>query len=125
VDKFDRIFQLDAILSARRTPIAADELMARLECSRSTLFRIIASMKDHLGAPIEFDAAMGGFRYQRLAGRESYQLPGLWFSPAELQCLAVLQRLMGDLGGGFLAEQVALLGRRLTQLLANRRLNLV
>jgi hypothetical protein len=39
VDKFDRIFQVHAILSARRTPIALEDLMARLECSKSTLHR--------------------------------------------------------------------------------------
>jgi proteasome accessory factor C len=124
MDKFDRIFQLHTILAHRRTPIDAETLMARLECSRATLFRIIASMKDHLGAPIEFDADAGGFRYTKGTGEESYQLPGLWFSAAELQSLAVMQRLLGDLGGGLLGEQVAAIGKRLNQLISHRRLNL-
>lgn len=124
MDKFDRIFQLDSILSSRKTAIPLEDLMARLECSRSTLFRIIASMKDYLGAPIEFDNEAGGFRYRRTANQDSYQLPGLWFSPAELQCLAVLQRLISDLGGGFLGEQVAAIGKRLNQLVSHKRLNL-
>lgn len=124
MDKFDRIFQLDAILSSRRTPIDPETLMARLECSRSTLFRIIASMKDYLGAPIEFDGHAGGFRYRKTAGEETYQLPGLWFSVAELQCLAVMQRVLSDLGGGLLGDQVAAIQKRLLQLLSHRRLNL-
>ena len=107
MDKFDRIFQLHSILANRRTPIDADSLMARLECSRPTLFRIIATMKDHLNAPIEFDRERGGFMYRRTSAEETYELPGLWFSPAELQSLAVMQRILRDLGGGSLPGEAS------------------
>ena len=124
MDKFDRIFQLHSILANRRTPIDVDSLMARLECSRATLYRIVQSMKDHLNAPIEFDAERGGFMYRRASGEETYELPGLWFSPAELQSLAVMQRILRDLGGGLLAEQVSAITKHLNQLVQHRRLNL-
>jgi predicted DNA-binding transcriptional regulator YafY len=113
LDKFDRIFQLHSILANRRTPIDVDSLMARLECSRATLYRIVQSMKDYLNAPIEFDSDRGGFIYKRVPGEESYELPGLWFSPAELQSLAVMQRILRDLGGGLLAEQVSAITKHL------------
>ena len=124
MDKFDRIFQLHSILANRRTPIDVDSLMARLECSRATLYRIVQSMKDSLNAPIEFDSDRGGFIYKRAAGEESYELPGLWFSPAELQSLAVMQRIVRDLGGGLLAEQMSAITKHLNQLVKHRRLNL-
>ena len=124
MDKFDRIFQLHSILANRRTPIDVDSLMARLECSRPTLFRIIATMKDHLNAPIEFDRERGGFMYRRGSGEETYELPGLWFSPSELQSLAVMQRILRDLGGGLLADQVSAIAKRLNELVQHRRLNL-
>lgn len=124
MDKFDRICQVHSILASRRTAIDAEALMARLECSRSSLFRIIASMRDYLGAPIEFDHDHGGFVYKRTTGEETYQLPGLWFTGVELQCLAVMQRLLTDLGGGLLAEQIAAIDKRLRQLISHRRLNL-
>jgi proteasome accessory factor C len=124
MDKFDRIFQLHSILANRRTPIDSETLQARLECSRATLFRIIAVMKDHLGAPIEFDSERGGFWYRRSSTDETYELPGLWFSPAELQSLAVMQRMLRDLGGGLLADQVSAITKRLNQLVQHRRLNL-
>ena len=41
MDKFDRIFHLHKILASRRTAIPLDDLMARLECSKSTLHRAI------------------------------------------------------------------------------------
>ena len=93
MDKFDRIFQLHAILASRRTPIPREELEAKLECSKATLLRAISTMKDYLGAPIEFDRDAGGYKYGRSEGGEAYELPGLWFTANELQALAIMRRL--------------------------------
>ena len=41
VDKFDRIYQLNRILAGRRTPIALEDLMERLECSKATAYRTL------------------------------------------------------------------------------------
>jgi proteasome accessory factor C len=125
VDKFDRIFQLHAILSSRRTAIPPEDLMAKLECSKSTLHRTINALKDYLNAPVVFDANAGGYRYAKDAeGETAYELPGLWFTPRELQALAVLQRLLKDAGGGLLEEHLAPLARRLHELTKHQRLNL-
>jgi predicted DNA-binding transcriptional regulator YafY len=124
VDKFDRIFRLHAILSSRRTAITPDELMDRLECSKSTLHRAINALKDHLNAPVVFDTNAGGYRYAREGAAEAYELPGLWFTARELQALAVMQRLLKDAGGGLLEEHLAPLARRLHELTRNQRLNL-
>jgi proteasome accessory factor C len=124
MDKFDRIFQLHAILAARRTPIPLEDLTARLECSKATLYRAINVLKDTLHAPVEFDADAGGFRYANLKGSSAFELPGLWFTPAELQALAVMQRLLKDVGGGLLTEHLGPLSKRLDELTRHRRLNL-
>jgi proteasome accessory factor C len=124
MDKFDRIFQAHAILASRRTGISLEDLMARLECSKSTLYRAINVLKDTLHAPVEFDAGAGGFRYADAKGAEAFELPGLWFSPAELQALAVMQRLLKDVGGGLLTEHLGPLSKRLDELTRHRRLNL-
>jgi proteasome accessory factor C len=125
MDKFDRIFHLHAILSARRTPIPLEDLTAKLECSKSTLHRTINVLKDYLNAPVVFDANAGGYKYARQEpGSEAYELPGLWFTPRELQALAVMQRLLKDAGGGLLEEHLAPLARRLADLTRHQRLNL-
>jgi hypothetical protein len=54
MDKFDRIFHLHAVLAARRMPIPLEDLTARLECSKATLYRAIAVLRDTLHAPVEF-----------------------------------------------------------------------
>jgi proteasome accessory factor C len=123
MDKFDRIFQLHAILRSRRTPIPLEDLTAKLECSKSTLYRAIATLKDRLHAPVEFDPEVGGFHYVN-QGAGAFELPGLWFTPAELQALAVMQRLLKDVGGGLLTEHLAPLSKRLDELTHHRRLNL-
>jgi predicted DNA-binding transcriptional regulator YafY len=124
MDKFDRIFQLHAILAARRTPIALEDLTARLECSKSTLYRAIGVLKDRLHAPVEFDAEVGGFRYATAGGGNAFELPGLWFTATELQALALMQRLLKDIGGGLLTEHLGPLSKRLDELTHHRRLNL-
>jgi len=124
MDKFDRIFQLHNVLSGRRTAIPAEELMARLECSKATLHRTINALRDALDAPILFDADAGGYRYAAPTQGTGYDLPGLWFSPTELQALALMRRLVQDAGGGLLEEHFAPLGRRLERLMQHQRLNL-
>jgi predicted DNA-binding transcriptional regulator YafY len=124
MDKFDRIFHLHAILAARKTPISLEDLTARLECSKSTLYRAIAVLKDTLHAPVVFDPEVGGFRYADAKGVGAFELPGLWFTPAELQALAVMQRLLKDLGGGLLTEHLGPLSKRLEELTRHRRLHL-
>jgi len=124
VDKFDRIFQLHAILASRRTPISLEQLIAKLECSKSTVLRAIETMKNHLRAPIEFDREAGGYQYGKPQGAEAYELPGLWFTANELQALAVMRRLLKDAGGGLLEEHLGPLAKRLDDLTRHRRLNL-
>ncbi len=124
MDKFDRIFQLHSILGSRKTPIPLEDLRARLECSRSTLHRALNALRDRLNAPVVFDKDADGYRYAEQKGAAAFELPGLWFTPAELQALAVIQRLLKDLGGGLLEEHLGPLSKRLDELIRHRRLNL-
>jgi predicted DNA-binding transcriptional regulator YafY len=124
MDKFDRIYALHRILSARRTPISEDELRARLECSRATMYRLVAALRDRLGAPLERTSEPPGFRYATDAGAP-YELPGLWFSESELQALLVFHRLLAGLEPGLLEEHLSPLRRRIDALVGHRRLGLV
>lgn len=98
--------------------------MAKLECSKSTLHRTINALKDYLNAPVIFDANAGGYRYAKDLHADAYELPGLWFTPSELQALQVMQRLLQDAGGGLLEEHLRPLARRLNELTKHQRLNL-
>ncbi|MGH8718038.1 MAG: helix-turn-helix transcriptional regulator [Burkholderiales bacterium] len=122
MDKFDRIYQLHAILRERRTPISRESLMQKLECSEPTVFRLIGNMRDYLHAPIEFDS--GGYTYRRDSEAGKYELPGLWFNEKELHAIAVFERLLETLEPGLLREHLSPLTSRVNELLNHRRLNL-
>jgi len=124
LDKFDRIYQLHRLLRDRRTPISRSELTARLECSDPTVFRLLRLLKDHLGAPVEWNEDLGGYFYRRDAAAGAYELPGLWFNERELQALLVFDRLLEGLEPGLLGEHLAPLARRVTELMAHKRLGL-
>src|SRR6187399_3546298 len=105
--------------------------MARLECSKSTLHRAINSLKDHLNAPVVFDADAGGYKYGKPETGEAFELPGLWFTAHELQALALMQRLikdagggLKDAGGGLLEEHFGALAKRLDELTKHQHLNM-
>src|SRR5687768_13523352 len=98
--------------------------MAKLECSKSTPHRAINALKDHLNAPVVFDADAGGYKYGKPETGEAFELPGLWFTAHELQALALMQRLIKDAGGGLLEEHFGALAKRLDELTKHQRLNL-
>lgn len=125
MDKFDRIYQLHALLRDRRTPIGREALMERmLPCSRPTFFRSLNILRDLLGAPLEYDEERGGYWYRREPGDRAYELPGLWFNENELQAMAVFERLFESLEPGLLSEHLAPLARRIEDLVSHRRLGL-
>lgn len=116
MDRLTRIYRLHQILSARRYPVSRATLEAELECSRATLTRVIAEMRDLLGAPIEYDADLGGYRY----GHDAFELPGLWFTPSELHALLAAKKLLDEAQPGLLEREFAPLKQRIDTLLAGK-----
>jgi predicted DNA-binding transcriptional regulator YafY len=124
MDKFDRIYQLHHIFAGRRTPIALDDLKARLDCSKATVHRLLDVLRDNLGAPVLYDREVGGYRYEHDSTGAKYELPGLWFTAEELQALIVLQKMLEALEPGLLDEHLAPLTKRIDELIRHRRLGL-
>lgn len=121
MEKFDRIYVLHKLLSVARHPVPRRRIEAAFECKRGAVGRTIAYMKDFLGAPIEYDAQRYGYYYGRNADDHRYELPGLWFNAHELQALATLSQLIGDLQPGLLEEQLRPFQKRIEQLLDNKQ----
>ena len=117
MDRFDRIFALHRILSGRRVPISEQELEHALECSRATVNRTIAAMRNFLDAPIEYDRERNGYLYADEGVAGNWELPGLWFSASELQALLTLERLLSELSPGLLAEDLRPFRERIEKLL--------
>ena len=113
---FDRVQQLHALLRDRRSPISGQQLQDELECSRATLHRLIAKLRDELGAPIIYVREPPGYRYRSDA---NFELPGLWFTPHELVALLTIERVLAETGPGWLGEQLSPLRDKVRNLLAD------
>jgi predicted DNA-binding transcriptional regulator YafY len=115
----ERIYQIDQMLSGRAF-VTRQELQERLGVSWATLKRDLAYLKDRLHAPIVHDRDLGGYRFDQGGTRigPQYELPGLWFSAAEIHALLTMQHLLSNLDtGGLLGPQIKPLLARLTALL--------
>lgn len=112
----EKLYHLHDILRQRRTPVSRQVLMDELGCSQATLYRLIAELRDVLGAPLEQDPDTRHFFYDRsLAG--SFELPGLWISPEELQALLTARQILSNVQPGLLQDELDNLQQRMSQLI--------
>lgn len=115
----EKIYQFHELLRGRRTALPMVVIVEQLQCSERTAKRVVRFMRDHLRAPLDFDREYGGYRYRN----ESYELPGLWFSGAEMLALLSLQKLLAELGPGLLDTQLAPFKSRIENILQSEHLN--
>ena len=120
MSKLDEIYRLHRLLDGRRTGLPRAALIAEHGFSRSTLTRLIADLRDKLGAPIVCDPERGGYRYDSTDAR--HPLPGLWFSADELLALVTLKHLLANLEPGLLDDHLRPLEARIDKLLASQHL---
>lgn len=120
MDLFDRVFKLHTLFSTSHYPLARSKLQTELECSRATVCRLIARMRDYLGAPIVSDPGGRGYCYA-VDQKQAYELPGLWFNASELHALLACQRLLVQVQPGLLEPHLAPLQARLENILRSRR----
>jgi predicted DNA-binding transcriptional regulator YafY len=112
----EKLYHLHDILRQRRTPVSRQALMEELGCSQATLYRLIAELRDVLGAPLEQDPETRHFFYDRsLAG--NFELPGLWISPEELQALLTARQILANVQPGLLQDELDMLQQRMSQLI--------
>jgi len=112
----EKLYHLHDILRQRRTPVSRQRLMEELGCSQATLYRLIAELRDVLGAPLEQDRESRHYYYDRsLAG--NFELPGLWISPEELQALLTARQILSNVQPGLLQEELDQLQQRMSQLI--------
>ena len=115
MERIERIHALHRILSAARYPVTVQRLQEELQCSRATVYRDLAYLRDYLMAPVVGNGE-AGFRYDHSDGTR-FELPGLWLSSEELYSLLAAQQLLMRSGGGVLSTALAPLQQRIEKLL--------
>ena len=116
MDRYERILSLHRILKTSRYPVTVARLQDELECSRATVYRDLAFLRDALMAPVVGDGE-AGFRYDADDG-DRFELPGLWLTSDELHALLAAQQLLSRSSGGVLSGALAPLQSRIDKLLA-------
>lgn len=119
MDRYERILSLHRLLKTSRYPVSLQRLKDELGCSRATLYRDIAFLRDALGAPIESgEGDQAAFRYDQ-AEAERFELPGLWLTSDELSALLALNELVARAGPSILADALAPFEKRMQSLLSD------
>ena len=119
MDRTERFYKIEELLRQRKA-VSFAALQAELEVSRSTLKRDLEYLRTRMHAPIDWNREAGGYRMAEDAQHAGHphQLPGLWFSSAEIHALLTMQQLLSNLdAGGVLTPHIAPLMERLNQLL--------
>jgi predicted DNA-binding transcriptional regulator YafY len=105
---------MEQLLRERRS-VSRKAFLEALEVSPATFKRDLDYLRDRFKAPIEWDAETRGYRLDPNAPR--FELPGLWFSPAETYALLTMQHLLETLQPGLLTPHVKPLLERLRAVL--------
>jgi predicted DNA-binding transcriptional regulator YafY len=115
-----RLYRIEALIR-NRGHVSFQTLLDELEVSPATLKRDLEYLRSRLGAPIEYDRGLNGYRFGvplHLAPR--HELPGLWFDESELYSLLMAQQLLSSLDSdGLLSRHLQPLLDRIHHLLAS------
>jgi predicted DNA-binding transcriptional regulator YafY len=113
----ERLYRIERLIRARGH-VSLRVLLDELEVSRATLKRDLEYLRSRLGAPIEYDVSVNGYRLVEQARGSRHELPGLWFDERELYSLLMAQQLLGSLDAdGSLSRHLQPLLERIRQLL--------
>ncbi len=115
----ERLYRIEALIRARGH-VSLQTLLDELEVSRATLKRDLEYLRSRMGAPIDYDRDLNGYRFGaevQAGGR--HELPGLWFNESELYSLLTAQQLLAGLDtDGLLSRHLQPLLDRIRDLLA-------
>lgn len=94
--KTARVYKIEMLIR-NRGHVSFRTLLDELEVSPATLKRDLDYLKDQLGAPIEYDRLLNGYRFGQEYRGQKHELPGLWFSERELYSLLMAHQLLSEL----------------------------
>lgn len=114
MDKSERIFKLHTLLR-NHGPASMHKIRDTLQVSRATAMRDMDYMRTFMNAPIIYQRETYGYHYDPAA--PVFELPGLWFSAAELHALLACEQILENMQPGILSPHLGPLRLRLRELL--------
>jgi predicted DNA-binding transcriptional regulator YafY len=114
-----RLYRIETLIRARGH-VSFKALLDELEVSPATLKRDLEYLRSRMGAPIEYDRELNGYRFGSGYAGPKHELPGLWFDEGELYSLLMAQQLLAGLDSdGLLSRHLQPLLSRIHQLLGS------
>ena len=114
MDRTERFYKIRRRL-IEKGALTRREVEEELEISHATFKRDIEYMRDRLNVPIIWSREREAYVIDPDA--DVTELPGIWFSPAEIYALLEIEHLLGRLEPGLLGRQLDPLRTRLRALL--------
>jgi len=115
----ERLYKIERLIRLRGH-ISFSDLLAELEVSRATLKRDLEFLRSRLGAPIDYDREVNGYRFTEDNRQARHELPGLWFDERELYSLLMAHQLLSGLDAdGTLSRHLQPLLERIHELLGS------
>lgn len=114
MNRAERIYRLHAALRSTR-PRSMAQLIETVGASRATVVRDITYLRDFMRAPIRYDRAANGYRYDPTT--PAFELPGMWFNESELFALLATGQLLESVQPGLLGPYIGPLKTRVRRLL--------
>ncbi len=113
-----RLYRIELLIRTQGH-VSFQALQSDLQVSPATLKRDLEYLRSRMGAPIEYDATLRGYRFARGYDGTKHELPGLWFNEAELYSLLTAQQVLASVDSeGLLSRHLQPLLDRIEQLLA-------
>ncbi len=112
MDRTERFYRIQQLIQRHRV-VPVDRFLAELEISLATFKRDLEYLRSRLNIPIVWDREAAGYRFDPRAGLK--ELPGLWFSAAEIYALLTMQHLLRNLEPGLLGPHIQPLLVRLSR----------
>ena len=92
MDRTERFYKIDQLLQERQA-VPLEAIIEAHGVSRATVVRDLEYLRDRLAAPIVWDRAQRGYRYEaRGRGGARYALPGLWLNANEAHALLTVRK---------------------------------
>ncbi len=114
MDRTERFYRIRRRL-IEKGALTRREIEENLEISHATFKRDIEYLRDRLNVPVIWSRERQAYVIDPEA--ELTELPGVWFSPAEIYALLEIDHLLDGLGAGLLGRKLEPLRARLRSLL--------
>ena len=109
----ERMYKYMELLETKRH-VTALEFQEVMEISCATFKRDLAALRDRFDVPIVYDRDVGAYKLDRTCDRK--RLPGIWFSPEEIQTIRIACNHLADQSQPNLINALQILNSKLERI---------